>query len=262
MQPNQWWFFTRTLLRIYNTTWWNWNWELFPTRKKQKKLTLAKLFIPLLLRKSLERRNNQHHDLLPNLRPSRWIILQNLRELVSFKDFIKKVKEPGKLLLSCALAGFILRIVRDRLHQRWKVKVEVTCFCGAKSRVECLRCRWWQDAQDTVVLRFQQEALAEVRNVVEEEYRIERRSAGGTWQCRQAADGGRYDIVCNGMAIIESSEGKKKIDWRMKCSSMLPSSSSLLSLPTWMPSPIFQFPSPSAKRADSTALWTCRILSI
>src|ERR1700689_3811839 len=41
-----------------------------------------------------------------------------------------------------------------------------------------------------------------------------------------------------------------------KCSTRLPPSS-FPPLPTCTPSPIFQFPSPSVYRADSTSLWTC-----
>jgi hypothetical protein len=227
--------------------------SLDATKAKQKRRTLTELLVLLLLREPLERRYDQHHDLLPDLRAPLGILVQDLRKPMPFNDLVEQFEELGELLLRRGLVRLVPRVVRDRLHQRREVQVEVPGLGRAVRRVQRLRGLRGEEGEDGVAFGLHEEVLAEVGDVVQEEDRVEGRPPLRSREGGETVDGGRDDVVW--MMLEERRDGEGE-NVRIKCSVMVLSSSapSLLPLPTCTPSPIFQFPSPRAYSADSTAL--------
>ncbi len=155
-------------------------------------LTLAELLPQVPLNEPLQRRHDELHRLVRDLRAPLGVVRQHPRHLVPLRDLVQEVEEAVELLLHRTLP--LVLLVDERLQQRREVRVKVARLGDAKVAVQQLLRRPREDRGDRGAL--DEQLRAQEGDVVEQEDRAERGPLVHAREREQRLDHGVHDVVC------------------------------------------------------------------
>lgn len=101
-------------------------------------LTFTELFLPHLLRESLQAWDDQSDDFILERPALLLVIIQYTRKLMPLLRLFKEIEEPCELLLSRGLdptTGLVF-LVSERLHEWGEIGIKVARFGSAEVRVD------------------------------------------------------------------------------------------------------------------------------